>query len=217
MLDRDSHEGLDQLAELDLARHRLRGLDHGVEVQVLDGRTDHRGRRSASRFLAQPRVALLELPHLAQRAPAKIVVARVAQVGVGDGLKAARRVEARGQLMGQAFVLDETAFVSRSNGVFVPAHGVGVSSFKARDLGRHQCVLVAESGWIVVGPLAQLLKVGRQDVVPLGLLVAGGVLVERRDRQCRVVRVVEQIDLEGFPPKHRFRLARSRQSLGVVA
>src|ERR1700691_5458705 len=32
MLERDSHERLDDLAELDLARHRLRSLDHCPDI-----------------------------------------------------------------------------------------------------------------------------------------------------------------------------------------
>src|SRR3984893_9522398 len=38
MLDRDSHQRLDELGEIDLARHSLRALDHRFEVQLLDGR-----------------------------------------------------------------------------------------------------------------------------------------------------------------------------------
>ena len=37
MLYRDPHEGLDELAEFDLARHRLRCLDHCPDVQLVDG------------------------------------------------------------------------------------------------------------------------------------------------------------------------------------
>jgi hypothetical protein len=45
MLERDSHERFDELAELDLARHRLRSLDHCPDVQLLNGA--HRSSRSA--------------------------------------------------------------------------------------------------------------------------------------------------------------------------
>ena len=40
MLDRDSHERLDQPGENDLARERLRGLDDGLDVQLFDRRAD---------------------------------------------------------------------------------------------------------------------------------------------------------------------------------
>ena len=68
-----------------------------------------------------------------------------------------------------------------------------VSPFEAGDLGRHQCVLVGESRWIVFGPLAQLFPVRRQEFAPPGLLVGRSVLIERRHRQRGVVKVVEQL------------------------
>ena len=86
---------------------------------------------------------------------------------------------------------------SRLNGLLVQTHGVEVSPFEAGDLGRHQRVLVAERRWIVVGPLAQLFAVRRQEVAPPGLLVGRRVLIERRHRQRGVVEVVEQLDLAG--------------------
>jgi hypothetical protein len=38
VLDRDHHECLDELPEIDLTGHRLQCLDYGYEVQFLDGR-----------------------------------------------------------------------------------------------------------------------------------------------------------------------------------
>ena len=116
--------------------------------------------------LAEMRMKLFELPHLAERAPAKIAAPRIPQIGVGDRLEAARRVEPRGHLMGQTLVLHETMLAGRSNGLLVQTHRIGVSPFEAGDLGRHQRVLVGESRRIVVGPLAQLFPVRRQEFAP---------------------------------------------------
>ena len=103
------------------------------------------------------------------------------------------------------------------NGLLVQTHCVGVSPFEAGDLGRHQRVLVAERRWIVVGPLAQLFPVRRQEFAPSALLVGSSVLVECRHRQRGVVKVVEQLDMGGRSPKERLRLVGCRERLGVVA
>src|SRR5882757_11057843 len=104
MLDRDAHERLDELAEFDLTRHRLRGFDYRPHIQLLDGRANSRGGRCRDWCIAEMRMKLFELPHLAERAPAKIAAPRLPQTGMGDRLDAARGVEPRGHLMGQALV-----------------------------------------------------------------------------------------------------------------
>src|ERR1700733_1864849 len=117
MLDRNPHEPLDELVEDDLARHRLRGFEHRPDIQLLDGRANGSGGRCRNWCVAEMRIKLFELPHLAERAPAQVTVPRVPEAGVGDRSDAARRIEPRGQLMGQAFVLHETVLASRSNGL----------------------------------------------------------------------------------------------------
>ena len=197
MLDRDPQERLDELTEDDLAGHRLRGLEHRTDIQLFDGRANGGGRRCRGWRVAEMRMKLFELPHLAGRAPAKIAAPRLPQIRVGESLEAACRVEPRGHLMGQALVLHETVLARRSNGLLVQMHCIGVSPFEAGDLGQHQRVLVGESRWIVVGPLAQLLPVRRQEFAPSLLLVSSSVLVECRHRQRGVAEVVEQLDIEG--------------------
>ena len=68
VLDHDSHERLDELAEFDLARQCLRSLDYRPDIQLIDGRADRRW-RSRGRFLVQPRVAVVELSQLAEGPP----------------------------------------------------------------------------------------------------------------------------------------------------
>src|ERR1700682_1357772 len=189
--DRDPQERLDELTEDDLAGYRLRGLEHRPDIQLLDGRANGSGGRRRDWRIAALRMKLFELPHLAERTPAQVTVPRVPQAGVGDRSNAARRIEPRGQLMGQAFVLHETVLASRPNGLLVQTHGVGLPPFEAGYLGRHQGVFVAERRWIDVGPLAQLFPVRSQEVEPPGLLVGRRVLIERRHRQGGVVKVVE--------------------------
>src|SRR4030081_204096 len=100
MLQRDPHERFDELAENDLARHRLRGLEHRPDIQLLSGRANGGGGRCRDWCVAEMRMKLFELPHLSERAPAKIAAPRLPQTGMGDCLDAACRIEARGRLMG---------------------------------------------------------------------------------------------------------------------
>src|ERR1700737_693063 len=102
MLHRDLQERLDELAEDDLAGHRLRGLEYRPDIQLLDWCANGSCGRCRDWRIAEMRMKLFELPHLAERAPAQVTVPRVPQAGVGDRFDAARRIESRGQLMGQA-------------------------------------------------------------------------------------------------------------------
>src|SRR6267378_8509535 len=110
MFDRDPQQRLDELAEDDLAGHRLRGLQHRPDIQLLDRRANGSGGGCRDWCVAEMRMKLFELPHLAERAPAQVTVPGVPQTGVGESLNAARRVETGGQLMRQALVLYETVF-----------------------------------------------------------------------------------------------------------
>src|SRR6266478_7456873 len=129
MFDRDPQQRLDELAEDDLARYRLRGLEHRPDIQLLSGRANGSGGRCRDWCVAEMRMKLFELPHLAERAPAKIAAPRLPQTGMSDRLDAARRIEARGHLMGQALVLHEAVLACRVNGLFVQTHCIGVSPF----------------------------------------------------------------------------------------
>src|SRR5262245_49209634 len=162
---------------------------------MFDRRQDGARRSGRRLFLPDVWIHLVELPHLAQRAPPEIAVSRSPQIVASYTLDPARRIEARGHLMGQPLVLHEAVLASRLNGLLVQTHGISIAPFEAGDLGQDQCVLVAESRWIVVGPLAQLFPVRRQEVAPPVLLVVRSLLIEGRYRQRRVVKVVDQVGL----------------------
>ena len=91
---------------------------------------------------AQQGIALIELPDLAFRAPARKAAARLPEMGAAAGRIAAGEMEARRKLMGDPLVLDEALVAGRLNGLLVEAHGLAVMPFEAGDLGRHQRVLV---------------------------------------------------------------------------
>src|SRR4030088_3273098 len=124
MLDRDPQERLDELTKDDLAGHRLRGLEHRPDIQMLDGRANGSGGRCRAWCVAEMRMKLLEVPHLAGRAPAKIAAPRLPQIRAGERIEAARCVEARGYLMGASLVRDEALLGCRADGLFVEALGV---------------------------------------------------------------------------------------------
>src|SRR5882757_4849880 len=103
MLQRDPHERLDELAENDLARHRLRGLDHRPDIQLFEWRADRRRRRRRRRFIAQPRVALVELLHLADCPPTRKTTARILQMGACGGRGPAAKVKSCSNLVSDSF------------------------------------------------------------------------------------------------------------------
>src|ERR1700722_10460443 len=137
MFDRDPHQGFDEPVDYDLARYGLGGLDYPLDVQLLEGRANRRGRRGRGPFALQVRVAFVELLHLAMGAPAVIAIPRVTEIGFGDSLKAARCMEPRRQLICEAFVLDEVVLARQSNSLFVEAFCVETPIFDARYLRRY--------------------------------------------------------------------------------
>src|SRR5882672_12671211 len=109
MLDRDPQQRLDKLAEFDLARYRLRGLEHRSNIQLLGGRANGGGGdgRCRDRCVAEMRMKLFELPHLAVGAPAETTVPGVAQVELGEMIEAVRPVEGGSAFIGDRLVVDE--------------------------------------------------------------------------------------------------------------
>ena len=69
--------------------------------------------------LAEMWIKLFELPNLAVGSPTDIAVARVPQIHMGELFEATRRVEARGQFVGERLVVDEAVCLGRADGLFV--------------------------------------------------------------------------------------------------
>src|SRR5271154_5804525 len=90
------------------------------------------------------RVKLIQLPYLAVGSPTQIAVPGVAQVGLGNSPEATCRVEARGELAGDAFVLDEPVLSRQPDGLFVEMFGLEVPPFDSGDLGTDQGRTVCE-------------------------------------------------------------------------
>ena len=129
----------------------------------------------AGRWLCplEVRIQLVELPHLAVGAPAQIAVAGVPQIHVRDLLEAARRVEARGEFVGERLVVNEAVGARRADGLFVEALGVELAAFQAGDLGADQRGAVLEVLRAILRPDLELSVVGGQSLQMLLALVGG--------------------------------------------
>src|SRR5260370_3480476 len=131
MFDRDPQKRLDELIKDDLAGHGLRGFDDARYIELLDWRANGCRETIPHHRSSQLRMKPIELLHLAVGTPAEITSLGVPEIGVGNGLEATRRVELRGQLMGDALVLHETMFARQRNGLFVETHRVQFPTFEA--------------------------------------------------------------------------------------
>src|SRR3954447_1984230 len=122
---------------------------------MLDRRTNNRD-GMLRLWTGQIRIKQIELPYLAVGAPAEITIPRLAQMGVGGGLGAARVVEPGGRLMGNRFVVNKTVVTGRSNGLFIEAHGIEFAAFDPGDFRAYQCGTVFEIIGAVIGPYCKL-------------------------------------------------------------
>src|SRR5258706_8425969 len=143
MLDGDPQQRLDELTEDDLPGHRLRGLEHRPDIQPLDGGANGRGGRCGW-GVAEMRMKLFELPHLAIGSPTQIAVAGVLQIRTGNLLEATRRIEAGRQFIGERLIVNKTVGASRADRLFVEALGIKLPAFDPRYLGADQRGAVLE-------------------------------------------------------------------------
>ena len=89
-------------------------------------------------FLPEVWIHLVELPHLAVGAPTQIAVAGVLQIHTGDLLESTRRVEARGEFVGERLVVNKAVGPGRADGLFVKTLGVELAAFDAGNLRADQ-------------------------------------------------------------------------------
>ena len=90
-----------------------------------------------------------------------------------DLLEAARRVEARGQFVGERLVVDKAVCAGRADGLFVEPLGVELAAFDACDLRADQRGAVLEILRAVLRPDLELPVVGGQSLEMLLPLVGG--------------------------------------------
>jgi hypothetical protein len=161
MFDYNSQQRLDELSEDDLPGHRLRGLEHRPDIQLLDERTNGSG-RCTDWCVAEMRIKLFELPHLAIGAPTQISVAGVLQIHAGNLLEAMRRIEAGSDFIGERLIVNKAVGAGRADGLFVEVLGIERPDFEASDLGGDQRRTVREILRAVLRPHLELLVMGGQ-------------------------------------------------------
>ena len=93
-------------------------------------RFSRRGRRTRRRSLPELRVALLELPDLAGRAPAQVAVARIPEIGIRDRVEAALGIEPCGNFVGYGLVVNEAVFARRPDRFLVRMLSVQLATFE---------------------------------------------------------------------------------------
>src|SRR5882757_3131999 len=162
MLDRDPKQRLDEFAEFDLTRYGLRGLEHRPDIQPLDGRANGSCGRCRDWCVAEMRMKLFELPHLAIGSPPQVAVPGVSQVEMRYFIETTGRVEARSKFVGERLVLDEAIDAGRTDALLIESHSIDVTAFQARDLGSNQRGAVFEVLRALLGPDLELPVMGGQ-------------------------------------------------------
>src|SRR5215467_9201668 len=77
VLDGRAQEPVDEFFENHLARKCLRSFNHCREIKMFDRRFDHARWTRRTLVLPQPRMELVELPHLSIGTPSKIALPSV--------------------------------------------------------------------------------------------------------------------------------------------
>ena len=80
-----------------------------------------------------------------------------------DFLEAARRVEARGELVGERLVVDKAVCAGRADGLFVEALGIELAAFDPGDLRADQRGAVLEILRAILRPDLELLGGARPE------------------------------------------------------
>ena len=189
VLERNHHERVDQFLQVDFAGHRLRHFHDGGELQLLDRRPDRSVGLWRLRLLPQIGMGLVQMADLAVGAPAQIAGPRVPKVRVGNCCQIACRIEARCELVGDSFVLNEAVLACKSDGSFVKRHRVLFPAFQARDFGADQRCAVGEILGAVLCPKCNLPVMGEERLKVRASLVGRRRVTRRRscERAMEVV------------------------------
>src|SRR5690349_17773817 len=90
---------------------------------------------------------------------------------MGDRFKTTRRVEVRGQLVGERLIVDKAVCAGRAEGLFVEALGIEFAALNARNLRTDQRGAVREIIRTIFCPYFQLSLVRGQSLEMLMSLV----------------------------------------------
>src|SRR5262245_9312426 len=171
LLDRRAHELVDELFQHYLAGNGLRHIDHGREIELFDRCFDRARWTRRALVLPQPRMQLIELPHLSVGAPTQIAPPRVSQVEMRNLLEAARGVKAGSQLVGERLVVDKAASACRRYGALVQVHGLERTPLDPGNLGSDQRCTILEVLRTIRRPGPKLSRVRPKCFSMLGVRV----------------------------------------------
>ena len=167
----------------------MRDLQHGRELQLLDRRAARASRVGCRFVFPQARVQLDELPHFAVGSPSLVAVPSSSKVEIRECVEATRRMEARGQLVRQSFILDEALLARCPNGLLIQTFGLEFPAVQASNLRAYQRGSVCEVLRTVLRPEREALVMFGQRPAMLPSLVRSCRIRRGRSRE-RCVEVV---------------------------
>ncbi len=163
------------------------------------------------------RIKPIELPHLAVGAPAQITIPGVPEIGVGNALEAACRIEARGNLIGDGLVVHEAVRARRTDGLLVQPLGVEFPPLDPGHLRPDECRPVGKILRAMQRPGVELLQVFRQPRAMIFAVLKRGEFMDRRMAKRIVEVVLDDLQQRRGIPEHRFRPGGGLQGVRVFA
>src|SRR5262249_33995422 len=149
-------------------------------------------------------IQLLELPCFPRGSPAEVAAVGVAQVERRDLLKAARCVKARGQFVGQRFVVNELLLMGGADGPLIQTFRIQLPAFEAGDLRPDQRSTVLEILQTILRPSFEPPVMRRQCLQVPSPLRGGRLIAECGPRERSVKGVVYQFEIERARPEKSF-------------
>src|SRR5215831_16118376 len=102
---------------------------------------------------------MVELLYFAISSPTEIAVPGFPQISIRDFVEPACRVEARGDLVGNRLIMDESVRVCGADRLFIEAHRVEVAAFYSCDFRANQGGAIFEILGAILRPYFELFKV----------------------------------------------------------
>src|SRR5580658_9212841 len=122
---------------------------------------------------------MVQLRYFAISPPTLIAIPGFVQIRICKRLETTSCVEARGDLVGYRFIVNESVCVRRANGFFVKAFGLDNAAFYSRDFSTHECGTVFKIVWAILRPNYQLPMTSSESLEMVSLLIRRGRIPRR--------------------------------------
>src|SRR5712671_162467 len=163
------------------------------------------------------RVQLVELSHFGVGSPSLVAVPSFSEVEIRECFEAPRRMEPRGQLIRQSFVLEEALLARGPNGLLIQAFGLQFPAFQASNLRANQRGPVCEIFRTVLRPEREALVMLGQRPGMFPSLVRSCRIRRGRSRERCIEVVVGLFKQTARCLEKRSRLRGRRDGLRVIA